>query len=78
MFDDQYKTFVVHYRYDGAEWGIQIPAKSFEDAEARLSRLAYGTVKGELVMTLPAATGPLAAIVTGVRNALRSVFASQG
>lgn len=75
MIDDQYKTFVVHYRYDGAEWGIQLPARSFEDAEARLARLVYGTVKGELVMTLPAATGPLAAIVTSLRNALRSLVA---
>lgn len=75
MIDDQYKTFVVHYRYDGAEWGIQIPARSFEDAEARLARLAYGTVKGEVVMTLPGSTGPLAVIVTKLRNALYSLFA---
>ncbi len=75
MVDGQYKTFVVHYRYDGAEWGIQVPARSFEDAEARLARLAYGTVKGELMMTLPAYTGPLAAIIIGFRNALRMLFA---
>jgi hypothetical protein len=74
MVDDQYKMFVVHYRHDGAEWGIQLPAKSFEDAEARLARLAYGTVKGEVVMTLSAYTGPLAAIVSGFRNALHSLL----
>lgn len=75
MVEDQHKTFVVHYRYDGAEWGIQIPARSFEDAQARLVRLQYGTVKGELVMTLPAYTGPLTAIITGFRNALRWLVA---
>jgi hypothetical protein len=77
MVDDQYKTFLVHYRYDGAEWGIQIPAKSFEDAEGRLARLVYGTVKGEVVMTLPASTGPLVGILCGLRNALRSLVAPQ-
>jgi len=74
MVEQKYKTFVVHYRYDGAEWGIQLPALSFEDAKARLARLAYATVEGELVMTLPASTGPLAAIVTSFRNAFYSLF----
>jgi molybdopterin biosynthesis enzyme MoaB len=75
MVDGQYKTFLVQYRHDGAEWGIQLPAQSFEDAKARLARLAFGTVKGEVVMTLPGSTGPLAAIVTSLRNALRSLAA---
>lgn len=74
MVDDQYKVFVVHYRHDGAEWGIQLPANSFEDAEARLARLAHGTVKGELVMTLPGYTGPLAAILSGFKNAFYALF----
>ena len=76
MVDEGYKTFVVHYRYDGAEWGIQLPARSFEDAEARLARLAVGTVKGELVMTLPASTGPLTGILCWLRNAFYSLFSS--
>lgn len=75
MLEGQYKTFVVHYRYEGAEWGIQLPARSIEDAKARLARMPYATVAGELVMTLPAYTGPLAAIVSGFRNALRMLLA---
>lgn len=73
--EQDYKTYVVHYRYDGAEWGLQLPARSLEDAKARLARLPYATVQGELVMTLPGHTGPLAAFVSGFRNVLRSLFA---
>ena len=75
MVDGEYKTFVVHYRHEGAEWGIQLPARSFEDAKARLARMPYATVAGELVMTLPAYTGPLASIVSAFRNALRTLSA---
>jgi hypothetical protein len=67
---DEYKTFAVRYRYDGAEWGFQLPARDLQDAKARLARLSYATIDGELVMTLPATTGPLAAIVTALRNVL--------
>lgn len=75
MLEGEYKTFVVHYRHEGAEWGIQLPARSIEDAKARLARMPYATVAGELVMTLPAYTGPLAAIATSFRNAVRLLFA---
>lgn len=64
------KTFLVRYRYDGAEWGLHLQARDIEEAKTRLSRLAYASVDGELVMTLPATTGPLAVILTGLRNAL--------
>jgi len=68
--DNKYKTFAVRYRYDGAEWGIQLPARDLQDAKARLARLPFATIDGELVMTLPATTGPLAAIITALRNLL--------
>lgn len=69
--DREYKTFVVRYRYEGAEWGFQIPARDYEDAKARLTHLQYATIDGELVVTLPASIGPLASLIAGFRNALR-------
>lgn len=70
MVKEQYPTFLIRYRYDGAEWGLSLPARDIDDAKARLARLSYATIDGELVMTLPASTGPLAALLTGLRNAL--------
>lgn len=73
MVDETHKTFVIRYRHDGAEWGIELPARDFDDAKARLARLPYATIDGELIMKLPAATGPLAAIVTAFRNAMHGL-----
>ena len=64
------KTFLVRYRYDGAEWAVRLDARDAEDAKARLARMPYATIDGEHVMTIPAALGPLAAVATGIQNAL--------
>lgn len=71
--DGKYKTFLVSYRYDGAEWNLSLPARDIADAKARLARLQWATVEGEVKMTLPAYTGPLTAIIVSVRNAFRSL-----
>lgn len=62
------KKFLVRYRYDGAEWGFRLPARDLDDAKARLSQLAFARIDGELVMTLPASTGPLTGLIVACRN----------
>jgi len=69
MDNEGFKTFLVSYRYDGSEWGLHIKARDFDDAKARLARLQYATVDGELAATIPASLGPTAPIITYVRNA---------
>jgi hypothetical protein len=76
MPDADYKTFLVRYRYEGAEWSVQLPARSYDDAKARLGCLAYASIDGELVMTLPSYSGPLAALIAGLRNAIRRLVTS--
>lgn len=63
-----YKTFLVTYRHDGTEWQLELKARDRQDAEARLSRLAFATLDGELVARIPAALGPFAAIAVMIRN----------
>lgn len=48
------KYYLCDYQYEGETWCIEIPASSWEDAEARLKRLAYGRVVGEVKAVLPA------------------------
>lgn len=66
----EHKTFLVRYRYDGAEWGFRLKARNIDDAKARLSMIAYGNIDGELIMSLPASSGPLATILATCRNAV--------
>lgn len=68
------KTFAIRYRYEGAEWALQLPARDFDDAKARLTKLTFATIDGELVLTLPSSTGPLASFVAVCRNAFVSLF----
>ncbi len=70
MMDETYKTFLVSYRHEGEQWNLKLPARDLSDARARLSRLAFAQVDGEIVMSVPAAIGPLAVVVAAVRNAL--------
>lgn len=66
--DDVQKTFLVRYNYDGAEWGASIQARNLDEARERLNRLAYATIDGELVATLPPSSGFLLAVATNIRN----------
>ena len=64
------KTFVVSYRHEGGEWSLLLKARDYDDAKARLGRLTWATIDGELMMTLPGYTGPLAMIIAATRNFL--------
>ncbi len=70
MLDAGFKTFLVRYNYDGAQWSLELTARDYEDAQARLARLAWASIDGEHIMTLPASTGPLAALIAATRNAV--------
>jgi len=71
MNDDTLKTFLVSYRHDGSEWGLELKARDFQDARVRLARLPYATLDGELVARVPATLGPIAIIATAIRNSLK-------
>lgn len=62
------RTFLVRYSYAGAEYGLEIMAKDAAEARARIARLAYAKLDGELVANIPAAFGPVAIAVAAIRN----------
>jgi hypothetical protein len=64
----EFKKYLVSYRHDGAQWNIELPATSFEDAERRLSQLTFGRVDGEIIANIPGSMGPLAMLLTRLRN----------
>lgn len=68
------RTFLVSYTYGGAEWVLELKATDFSDAKARLARLPYARVDGELMAKIPAALGPIAVIAAAIRNSLARVL----
>lgn len=56
------------YRHDGADWCFEIPARDEQDAKARLAKMPYATLNGELKAKIPAGAGPLVRAAVFLRN----------
>lgn len=61
------KTYLFSYRHNGAEWSLEIPATSPDDAKARLAKLPNARFDGELVAEVPSAFGWLARLWVWLR-----------
>lgn len=57
VLEDGYRVYLFSYFHDGAWWSFSIPAKSEDDAKARLARLPLATYDGVLGGTIPAIPG---------------------
>ena len=66
------KSFLCSYHHDGAEWSVTIQAYDRQDAEARLKKLGFLRLDGELVATLPAKCGVLVRIICWFRNLFKA------
>jgi hypothetical protein len=64
----QFKSYLVSYRHDGAQWNIELPATSLEDANRRLSQIHFGRVDGEIVANVSESLGPIAVLIAWIRN----------
>lgn len=51
--DDGYNRYLFEYRHGGSEWGIEIVAKSPQDAQERLKAISWARYKGEVAATIP-------------------------
>lgn len=48
-----YGRYLFEYRFEGAEWGIEITAKSPEEARARMGALTWAHYRGEIAAKIP-------------------------
>lgn len=67
--NEQFKTHLFRYRFDGKEWCFELSARSASEAKQRLSSLSFAQYDGELVATVPASIGLFARIAVVIRNA---------
>lgn len=54
---DDYRRFVGEYNFDGARWGIEIVAKDWDEAQARMKAVGMGTIIGSDAVTIPVPGG---------------------
>lgn len=69
--NDESKTFLISYHHHGAEWVLELKARDVDDARERLRVLPLARIDGELKAKIPASLGPLATVITFLRNGLR-------
>jgi hypothetical protein len=56
-FHDEFGRYLFEYRHDDAEWGIEIVAKSPQDAHERLKAISWARYKGEIAAKIPVPGG---------------------
>ena len=81
MADDEpiYRTYCCHYDHGGSRWCLQIKARDWADAEARVAVLGTLRLDGELMASIPCgpATRPAAAVLARLVCAVRNLFRSR-
>lgn len=51
--DGGFQQYLFEYRYGDSEWGIQISAKSPDEARERLKAISWAQYKGEVGAIIP-------------------------
>lgn len=68
MMKSDFRTYLFRYSHAGSHWGLEIQAESPEDAQQRLSRLAFATYQGEVVAKVPMLAATPARAFVAARN----------
>ena len=66
-----YRTILFSYRFDSAEWSLEISATCLEEARERVKALSFTRYNGELIARLPKIGGPFARFAVWFKNAIR-------
>jgi hypothetical protein len=48
---DGFNRYLFEYRYEGAEWALEICARDLDDAKARLKAIPWARLKGEVAFS---------------------------
>jgi hypothetical protein len=48
-----FNRYLFEYRHEGSDWGIEIVAKSPDDARARLNALNWARYQGQVAAKIP-------------------------
>ena len=66
--DAEFNRYLFEYRHDGNDWGIEIVARSPEEAKERIKSLTWARYQGEIKAKIPVpATGLIRRIAAWFR-----------
>jgi hypothetical protein len=74
VLDSELRTYLVSYNHEGAMWNLELKARDTADARARLSRLCFATLDGEVMARIPVPPGRLGILTGRVLGAVQSLI----
>lgn len=51
--DQKLRTFLFSYHHDGASWSLEVQAVNEQEAKARVAKMAWAKLDGEVFGTIP-------------------------
>lgn len=60
--------YLCEYSFEGDRYSLEILAKSWSEAEAKLRRMSYGKVVGKIDMVMPVQAGWIAKTLVWLKN----------
>ena len=71
---EKMRTYLVSYNHEGARWNLELKARDMADARARLSRLVFASLDGEIMARIPMPSGRWSIIVGRVLGAVQGLL----
>lgn len=68
--DDGFERYLFEYKFDGADWGLEIKAANAAEARERLKAISWAQYKGEIRATIPVAPARAIRALAKIRAAL--------
>ncbi|EKS30904.1 hypothetical protein [Afipia felis] len=63
-----YERYLFEYRFENAEWALEIVASSPDEAKERLKAISWAKYKGEIFAKITVPTNPVAGIIDRIRK----------
>lgn len=67
------RTYLFTYRYDGAEYSLEVPADSLDEAKGRVSQMGLARHEGEVFVKIPIGGGLFSRLCVAVASWWRFV-----
>ncbi|WP_246739105.1 hypothetical protein [Bradyrhizobium aeschynomenes] len=68
--EGNFQRYLFEYKFDNAEWAIEIVAADPAEARERLKAISWAQYKGEIFAKIPVTPGPLTRALSRIRSAL--------
>lgn len=66
--DNGFNRYLFEYRHEGSEWGLEITARSPDEAKERIKSLAWARYQGEIKAKVPV---PAAGLIQWIASRFR-------